>query len=81
LVSGKFMTRWLIRHGWRMRTAVAECTLATTFKSDSNFQILRWTRNTWRSDWKSLVMERDIWRRYPCQGMPRSGMFDQIAAR
>lgn len=46
-----------------------ECTLATTFKADGKFfmQILRWTRNTWRSDFKSLVLERDIWYRYPVQ--------------
>lgn len=72
LVSGddKFMTRWLVSHGWKMRMQVSpECTLATTFKADSKFflQILRWTRNTWRSDWKSLVVERCIWRRYPVQ--------------
>ena len=46
-----------------------ECTLVTTFKADGKFfmQILRWTRNTWRSDFKSLVLERDIWYRYPVQ--------------
>ena len=64
------MTRWLVTHGWKMHMQVCpECTLATTFKADDKFfvQILRWTRNTWRSDYKSLVLERDIWYRYPVQ--------------
>lgn len=72
LMSGddKFMTRWVVKKGWRMRMQLSpECTLATTFKSDGKFfkQILRWTRNTWRSDFKSLVLERIIWWRYPVQ--------------
>jgi hypothetical protein len=72
LISGddKFMTRWIVKHNWNMSMQVCpECTLATTFKADGKFfmQILRWTRNTWRSDCKSLVIERDIWYRYPIQ--------------
>ena len=64
------MTRWIVKHNWKMSMQVSpECTLATTFKADGKFfmQILRWTRNTWRSDFKSLVIERDIWYRYPVQ--------------
>jgi hypothetical protein len=72
LISGddKFMTRWIVSHKWNMSMQVSpECTLATTFKADGKFftQILRWTRNTWRSDYKSLVLEREIWYRYPVQ--------------
>ena len=72
LMSGddKFMTRWVVKKGWKMRMQLSpECTLATTFKADGKFfkQILRWTRNTWRSDFKSLVLERVIWYRYPVQ--------------
>ena len=66
----KFMTRWVVKRGWKMRMQLSpECTLATTFKADGKFfkQILRWTRNTWRSDFKSLVLERIIWYRYPVQ--------------
>jgi hypothetical protein len=66
----KFMTRWVVKMGWKMRMQLSpECTLATTFKADGKFfkQILRWTRNTWRSDFKSLVLERVIWWRYPVQ--------------
>ena len=71
----KFMTRWVVKEGWKMRMQLSpECTLATTFKADGKFfkQILRWTRNTWRSDFKSLVLERTIWRRYPIQARPRT---------
>jgi hypothetical protein len=72
LMSGddKFMTRWVVKKGWKMCMQLSpECTLATTFKADGRFfkQILRWTRNTWRSDVKSLVLERIIWYRYPVQ--------------
>jgi hypothetical protein len=72
LMSGddKFMTRWVVKRGWKMRMQLSpECTLATTFKPDGKFfkQILRWTRNTWRSDFKSLVLERHIWFRFPVQ--------------
>jgi hypothetical protein len=74
LISGddKFMTRWIVSHNWNMAMQISpECTLATTFKADGKFflQILRWTRNTWRSDFKSLVLERDIWYRYPIQAI------------
>jgi hypothetical protein len=74
LISGddKFMTRWIVKHHWKMSMQISpECTLATTFKADGKFfmQILRWTRNTWRSDCKSLIIERDIWYRYPVQAV------------
>lgn len=64
------MTRWIVKHNWNMSMQVSpECTLATTFKADGKFfmQILRWTRNTWRSDFKSLACERAILWRYPVQ--------------
>lgn len=74
LISGddKFMTRWLVKKGWNMTIQVSpECTLATTFRPDAAFfkQVLRWTRNTWRSDMKSLFFERHIWLRYPFQAL------------
>jgi hypothetical protein len=28
-------------------------------------QVLRWTRNTWRSDLRSLFMERHVWTSHP----------------
>lgn len=74
LISGddKFMTRWIVKKGWNMTMQVSpECTLATTFRADSAFfkQVLRWTRNTWRSDMNSLIFERHIWTRYPFQAL------------
>ncbi|CDH54944.1 glycosyltransferase family 2 protein [Lichtheimia corymbifera JMRC:FSU:9682] len=45
----KFLTRWMCSHGWN------------TYAQ----QVLRWTRNTWRSDFRSLFTERFIWTRHP----------------
>lgn len=72
LVSGddKFLTRWMVNHGWEVAMQIGkECTLASTFRADYTllFQILRWARNTWRSDLKSIFLERNIWYRYPYQ--------------
>ncbi|KAJ3221007.1 hypothetical protein HK099_003844, partial [Clydaea vesicula] len=64
----KFLTRWLHSHEWKTYIqACPEAELASTFKDNWRFlkQLLRWTRNTWRSDLKSLIVERKIWRRYP----------------
>ena len=69
----KFLTRWLVSRGWRMRMQLSpECTLETTFRPDGAFlkQVLRWARNTWRSDLKSLVLEHTMLRRYPVQARP-----------
>lgn len=64
----KFLTRWLVSHGWN--TYVQCCKgaeLQSTMKPDWRFlkQVLRWTRNTWRSDLRSIFMERHIWTRHP----------------
>jgi cellulose synthase/poly-beta-1,6-N-acetylglucosamine synthase-like glycosyltransferase len=64
----KFLTRWMVTHGWNTFIQVCpEAELFSTFKNNWRFikQVLRWTRNTWRSDFRSLFMERTIWRRYP----------------
>jgi hypothetical protein len=41
--------------------------LLSTMKPNWRFlkQVLRWTRNTWRSDLRSLFMERHIWTAHP----------------
>jgi cellulose synthase/poly-beta-1,6-N-acetylglucosamine synthase-like glycosyltransferase len=60
----KFITRWLVSHSWNMQLQNhKEANLLTTFKDNSTFlrQVLRWTRNTWRSDITSLLFERHIW--------------------
>ncbi|KAI8097914.1 glycosyltransferase like family 2-domain-containing protein [Gilbertella persicaria] len=64
----KFLTRWMVSHGWNTYIQVCpEAELFSTFKNNWRFikQVLRWTRNTWRSDFRSLFMERQIWNRHP----------------
>lgn len=64
----KFLTRWIVNHGWNMQMQNhVDAMLHTTFKDNSLFlkQVLRWTRNTWRSDIRSVFFERVIWRRFP----------------
>ncbi|KAK9760358.1 hypothetical protein K7432_015704 [Basidiobolus ranarum] len=59
----KFLTRWLVYHGWNTYIqSCREAELLSTFKDNWRFlkQVLRWTRNTWRSDFRSLFMERKI---------------------
>ncbi|KAH8552595.1 nucleotide-diphospho-sugar transferase [Umbelopsis sp. PMI_123] len=64
----KYLTRWMVSHGWNTYIQVTpEAELSSTFKDNWQFlkQVLRWTRNTWRSDFRSLFTERYIWRRFP----------------
>ncbi|KAJ3730692.1 hypothetical protein C8R42DRAFT_542102, partial [Lentinula raphanica] len=57
----KFLTWWMVSHGWG--TLLEEAELLSTMKPNWRFlkQVLRWTRNMWRSDLRSLVMEKGIW--------------------
>lgn len=64
----KFLTRWMVSHGWSTYVQCCEgAELESTMKADWTFlkQVLRWTRNTWRSDFRSVFMERHVWRRHP----------------
>jgi hypothetical protein len=64
----KFLTRWMVSHGWNTYAQVcAAAELQSTMKPDWRFlkQLLRWTRNTWRSDLRSIFVERHIWTRHP----------------
>ncbi|KAJ3765791.1 glycosyltransferase family 2 protein [Lentinula raphanica] len=64
----KFLTRWMVSHGWGTYVQCCkEAELLSTMKPNWRFlkQVLRWTRNTWRSDLRSLWMERGIWVRHP----------------
>ncbi|KAJ3167559.1 hypothetical protein HDU88_002005 [Geranomyces variabilis] len=64
----KFLTRWVHSHNWRTYIqACPEAELSSTFKDNWRFlkQLLRWTRNTWRSDFRSLFTERYVWHRHP----------------
>ncbi|KIK69474.1 glycosyltransferase family 2 protein [Collybiopsis luxurians FD-317 M1] len=64
----KFLTRWMVSHGWSTYVQCCkEAELLSTMKPNWRFlkQVLRWTRNTWRSDMRSLFMERYIWTAHP----------------
>ncbi|GAB5587386.1 hypothetical protein Unana1_02286 [Umbelopsis nana] len=64
----KFLTRWMVSHGWNTYMQVcSEAELLSTFKTDWRFlkQVLRWTRNTWRSDFRSLFVEKHLWFKHP----------------
>ncbi|KAI8826753.1 glycosyltransferase like family 2-domain-containing protein [Fimicolochytrium jonesii] len=64
----KFLTRWVHSHNWKTYIqACPEAELESTFKDNWRFlkQLLRWTRNTWRSDTRSLFTERFVWTRHP----------------
>jgi cellulose synthase/poly-beta-1,6-N-acetylglucosamine synthase-like glycosyltransferase len=64
----KFLTRWMVSHGWSTYVQCCkEAELLSTMKPNWRFlkQVLRWTRNTWRSDLRSLFMERHIWTTHP----------------
>jgi cellulose synthase/poly-beta-1,6-N-acetylglucosamine synthase-like glycosyltransferase len=64
----KFLTRWMVSHGWNTYIQCSKQTeLLSTMKPNWRFlkQVLRWTRNTWRSDLRSLFKERYIWNSHP----------------
>lgn len=64
----KFLTRWMMSHGWNVYVQCCkEAELLSTMKPNWRFlkQVLRWTRNTWRSDLRSLFMERYVWTSNP----------------
>ena len=64
----KCLTRICINSNYKMYTQIAyECTLSTQFEKGKKLlkQILRWSRNTWRSDLKLLFVEKKVWFKYP----------------
>lgn len=70
LASGddKFITRYIIYKGYKTYHQLgSDCTLTTTFESGMKHvkQMLRWSRNTARSDFTLLFLERKIWRNNP----------------
>ncbi|KAK3299744.1 nucleotide-diphospho-sugar transferase [Chaetomium fimeti] len=63
-----FITRFAVRHGWKIKIQYAEdCVLHTTIGVDAvphtKFlgQCKRWARTTWRSNLCSLITERSVW--------------------
>lgn len=64
----KCLTRFVMNEGYDVYHQLRDsCRLSTSFKNGRDFirQLLRWSRNTWRSDIKSVFIERKSWRRHP----------------
>jgi glycosyltransferase involved in cell wall biosynthesis len=71
LLSGddKFLTRYVINNGYKTYHQLQRhCVLTTTFETSPKkhlSQLVRWSRNTWRSDIIALFIERSIWLHNP----------------
>lgn len=64
----KCLTRMCINSQYDMYHQISEKSYLTTKFEDPPVlfsQILRWSRNTWRSDFKLLFLERKVWKKYP----------------
>lgn len=64
----KCFTRMVINSRYDMYHQVtSKCCLTTKFEDPPVMfsQIMRWNRNTWRSDFKLLFAERTVWCKYP----------------
>ena len=69
----KCLTRYIMNNGYDTYHQLRDsCKLSTSFKNGPDFvrQLLRWSRNTWRSDLKILFSEsvgnpNSIWRKHP----------------
>lgn len=64
----KCMTRICINSRYNMYHQISSKTCLTTKFEDPPIlfkQILRWARNTIRSDFKALLIEKNIWKKYP----------------
>ena len=64
----KFITRWLVNHDWRIK--IQHCTEVDTETNLGSYpkylsQCLRWARTTWRSNLRSLLLERAVWTSQP----------------
>lgn len=74
----KFLTRWMYANDWG---TYVQChpgaMIGSFFKDNWKFlkQLLRWTRNTWRSDFRSLFVEKKIWLYHPYTAFT---MFDKM---
>jgi cellulose synthase/poly-beta-1,6-N-acetylglucosamine synthase-like glycosyltransferase len=70
VVSGddKFLTRYIMnKNGKIWHQGGKMCYLTTTFERGPRFikQLLRWSRNTWRSDITCVFIERCVWKNNP----------------
>ncbi|GAO15072.1 hypothetical protein UVI_02048670 [Ustilaginoidea virens] len=60
-----FVTRWLVSLGWKTWIQYAsECELETTLENGFKYlyQCSRWARSNWRSNCKSLFIEKHVWK-------------------
>jgi cellulose synthase/poly-beta-1,6-N-acetylglucosamine synthase-like glycosyltransferase len=60
-----FLTRWMVNHNWKTWIQYhKECEVQTTLENNAKYlkQCLRWARSNWRSNIKSLFLERFVWR-------------------
>lgn len=60
-----FISRWMVTHRWKTYIQYHhECEVQTTLEDNWKFlaQCLRWARSNWRSNLKSLFVERHVWR-------------------
>ncbi|KAF2462294.1 nucleotide-diphospho-sugar transferase [Lineolata rhizophorae] len=65
-----FITRWLVTNNWNIAIQSGPHATMETVIGDTGWNILfqkmfRWARTTFRSNAKSLVLERSCWRRHP----------------
>lgn len=61
----KFLTRYVINRGYKTyHQLLHNCELSTPFEKGERLfrQFIRWSRNTWRSDFNCMFVERKIWR-------------------
>ncbi|KZF24490.1 glycosyltransferase family 2 protein [Xylona heveae TC161] len=61
-----YVTRFLVSHNWKI-CFQSSVEIETTLETNSKFlsQCLRWCRSNWRSNYKSIVLERHIWKKQP----------------
>lgn len=60
----KFLTRWVVSKGWGIRVQhCSEATIETELGEYPRYfsQCLRWARTSWRSNLRSLLLERIVW--------------------
>lgn len=60
-----FITRWLVAKDWEIKIQSAqEAEVHTTLETNRRYlyQCLRWARSNWRSNIRSTIYERHVWR-------------------
>ncbi|KAF2432771.1 hypothetical protein EJ08DRAFT_584889 [Tothia fuscella] len=63
-----FVTRWAMKHGWKIWYQESEdARIETTIGDYPKFlsQCLRWARTTWRSNAAALFTDRTVYRKHP----------------